>query len=262
MGPAIEEVEISPVVLMPAKSEVMPLIDAAVNGGADIATLERLFEMQKDWEAREAKKAFTRAMSAFQSEIPVIVKKGLASFEYKNGGGRMEYTFAKLEDITESIKSFLVQNLLTYRWESDTEQGVIKITCIVSHADGHCEKTSSISTPDTSGSKNGIQAMASATTYLKRYTLINAMGITVSDDDDDGHSAQSGSENIAEDVPEFITSDQIDRLKRMMVNANVSEGSFCHAAGIGTVESLTAARYQMGVDLLQKRIDKLKGVAA
>ena len=40
--------------------------------------------------------------------------------------------------------------------------------------------------PDSSGSKNSIQAIASTLTYLQRYTLLSITGLAASEADDDG----------------------------------------------------------------------------
>jgi len=49
---------------------------------------------------------------------------------------------------------------------------------------------------DSSGNKNEIQARGSAITYLQRYTLIAALGISTADEDNDGQTVQPQSEPI------------------------------------------------------------------
>jgi hypothetical protein len=52
---------------------------------------------------------------------------------------------------------------------------------------GHSELTKMTAPSDTSGQKNSIQAIASTITYLQRYTLLAATGLTTKDmPDDDG----------------------------------------------------------------------------
>ncbi len=73
---------------------------------------------------------------------------------------------------------------LSFRWRTDSDDGVVKVSCIISHRDGHSEETTLSAKPDGSGSKNAIQAIGSAVTYLQRYTLKAALGIAASKDDD------------------------------------------------------------------------------
>jgi hypothetical protein len=54
------------------------------------------------------------------------------------------------------------------------------------------EETTLPGMPDLSGNKNPIQAIGSAVTYLQRYTLKAALGLTVSkEEDDDARSADT-----------------------------------------------------------------------
>jgi hypothetical protein len=43
------------------------MIKAAVAGGADLEKLKGLLELQKDWEANEARKAYHEAMAQFKT---------------------------------------------------------------------------------------------------------------------------------------------------------------------------------------------------
>jgi hypothetical protein len=54
---------------------------------------------------------------------------------------------------------------------------------------GHSEETTLRAIPDTSGSKNSIQAIGSTVTYLQRYTLLAAVGMAAAGMDNDGRAA-------------------------------------------------------------------------
>lgn len=159
----------------------MMLLDAAVNSGADIEKLSKLMDLQERWESNNAKKAFFSAMSKFNANCPTIKKR-------KKAHNSM---YAPLGDIHEQIKDTLNQCGLSFRFEQDHTNG-IKVTCLVSHELGHTEKATMIAPPDTSGSKSAIQAIASTVTYLQRYTLCSALGITTADEDVDGRVDNGG----------------------------------------------------------------------
>ena len=158
-----------------ATTSPMQLIEVAINSGADIDKLERLMSLQERWEENSAKKAFFAAMSKFNAECPTIVKKKQAH----------NSKYAPLGDIHNQIKETLVSCGLSFRFEQDHNNG-IEVTCLVSHELGHTEKATMKANADTSGSKSAIQAMASTVTYLMRYTLCSALGITTADEDMDG----------------------------------------------------------------------------
>ena len=152
------------------------LIEMALTSNADIDKLERLMAMQTAWEDKAAKKDFLDALSKFQSKCPDIKKM-------KQGHN---YKYAPLSDIVSQTRELISECGLSYRFEQEHNNGLIKVTCILSHSSGHCEKNTMVSNPDTSGSKNAIQAIGSAVQYMMRYTFIGALGITTADEDMDG----------------------------------------------------------------------------
>jgi hypothetical protein len=51
-----------------------------------------------------------------------------------------------------------------------------------------------------SGSKNAIQAIGSAVTYLQRYTLLSATGLAAKNGDNDGADASPKLDNLDEQI--------------------------------------------------------------
>jgi hypothetical protein len=173
---------VSDVVVAPSTN--MDIVFSAMEKGFAMEMIEKVIKIQYDQEDRNARKAFYAALSKFQSAIPVIEKTGKASFPTK-GGGKMSYEFAKIEDIAKAIKPFLAPNGLSYRFDGKQNNGIIQITCIVTHVDGYEVESSMSAGSDGSGNKSEIQRIASTRTYLKRYTMTEAMGIIVGGEDDD-----------------------------------------------------------------------------
>lgn len=184
-----------------AQVSPMQLMQVAIQSNADVEKMEKLMALHERWEASNAKKAFFSAMAKFQAKCPTI---------YKLKAGH-NYSYAPLSDIQESIKGLMLECGLSLRFEQSDENGIIKITCIVSHSDGHSERTSMTGQPDTSGSKNGIQARGSAVTYLMRYTLIGALGITTADADTDGRVSWMNQANDGE-----ATVEQCERITSLL----------------------------------------------
>lgn len=156
------------------------LIALGIERGLDVTALEKLMELKQRYDADQARKAFFQAFTNFQSQCPDLRKTKEVSFN------QTRYHYAPLADITRQIAKTLKANELSYRWEIQDDEKTIKVTCLVSHVDGHTEQTTMTANPDTSGAKNAIQARGSAIEYLKRYTLIGALGISTADSDIDG----------------------------------------------------------------------------
>ncbi|WP_213308265.1 ERF family protein [Paraburkholderia sacchari] len=161
------------------------LLRIAVEGGADIDKLERLLVLQERWEANEARKAFTAAMSAFKCEPVEIFKKKAVGYNTKDGDF-VGYKHAELSDVTDAIAPAMARHGLSFDWDIHQGNNVITVDCVVTHVLGHSKKVTMSGAPDTSGKKNLIQQVASTITYLQRYTLLAATGMSTKDEDDDG----------------------------------------------------------------------------
>lgn len=156
------------------------LLQMAVSKNLDVEKLEKLMQLQQRYEAEKARKAFLRAVTNFQYECPSIKKVRKVSF------GTTKYSFAALNDITVQIRDLMKANGLSYRWELNDNGTNIECYCIISHIDGHSERTMASAGKDASGGKNEIQQRGSTITYLQRYSLISALGISTADTDTDG----------------------------------------------------------------------------
>lgn len=158
----------------------MEMLNRALMSGAAPETLEKMLVLQERWEKNEARKAFDRAITAAKAKLPVIKKNRSVSF----GAGKTAYAHEDLAEIERTVVPILSEHGLSYRFRTNVTDKSIIVTCIVSHQDGHSEENSLPGPADTSGSKNALQAIGSAVTYLQRYTLKAALGLSASEDDD------------------------------------------------------------------------------
>lgn len=191
----------------------MAMIDRALATGATPETLEKLLALQERWEAGQAKKAFDAAIGAAKAEIPPIIKNKGADFESKRTGTSTSYRYETLPALAKILEPILHKHDLNYRYTSKAEGGQIAVTCIISHVAGHKEETTLQCAPDTTGNKNAVQAIGSATTYLQRYTLKLALGISASDDDDANAVSDAGA----------ITAEQYQELQALLEKTGRTE---------------------------------------
>lgn len=164
---------------------VAQFIQTALQTGAKMEKLERLFELQKEYKADRAREKFTRAKAQFQKNCPPIEKKK----EVKKNG-KVLYKYAPLPDIVETIKKPLGDAGLSFSWkiENNQEDGklFIKAICEVTHEAGHTEKTE-FTLPVTDSNNKLIsrpQEFGKTLTYAKRYSLTSALGISAGEDTD------------------------------------------------------------------------------
>lgn len=181
------------------------MLQVAVEQNADLDKLEKLMELQERWEANNARKAYVAAMSSFRRDCPPIQKT--------RKGHNSQY--AGLSETVDQIKDLMATCGLSHSWKTSQQDGLISVTCTVTHIDGHSESTSLSATADNSGAKNSIQALGSTVTYLSRYTLFAILGLASQDMDTDG----AGSELPAEVIDAITTAETQEILHAVFVDA-------------------------------------------
>lgn len=168
----------------------MDMVQHAVSTGANLDVISKLMDLQERWEANQGRKAFDAAVSAAKGEIPPIFKDRQVGFESKRTGSSTSYRHESLGHIASVVDPILHKHGLSYRFRAEQGQAGITVTCVLSHRDGYSENTTLSAGADTSGQKNSIQAIGSTTTYLQRYTLKLALGLSTTDKDDDGEASE------------------------------------------------------------------------
>lgn len=154
----------------------------AKDPGVDVEKLERLIAMQERILKHNAESAFNAAFAAMQPEIPVIAERGRTD----------KASYAELEDIVEAIRPILAKHgfALSHRTEWP-DPSRVRIVGILTHREGHQRTSEFLSSADSSGSKNAIQALGSAVSYGRRYTTKDLLNIVTRREDDDGLVSES-----------------------------------------------------------------------
>jgi hypothetical protein len=181
-----------------APARMHPLVNAAMRGGAltDPATLRELLAVQREWEAGEARKAFTRALADLKRDLPTVIARD-ATVDYQSAKGRTHYTHASLAGVMEAITGPLTQHGFSLAWVPSTgERGAVRVTCRLTHAEGHTEECALEAPADTSGNKSPAQAVASTITLLQRYTAQSLLGIATADMPEDTGERQRSADDV------------------------------------------------------------------
>jgi hypothetical protein len=187
----------------------MAMVQYALANGADMAKLEKLIDLAERWDATQARKAFTAAMAEFKQNPPEILKDKHVAYTTSKGM-ITTYDHATLGNVVGQIIKRLADVGISHSWKLDQSTPRIKVTCILTHRDGHCEITEMSASADDSGGKNSIQAIASTKSYLERYTLLAATGLATNDGSDDDGVA-GGSDD--DETPKVAEPDGYQRWK-------------------------------------------------
>lgn len=217
------------------------MIRMAVSGGADLAQLEKLLELQQRWEANEAKKAFNKSMALFKANPPTIEKDRKVAFD------KTKYNYASLANVTRTISTELSKYGLSASWTTK-QNGVISVTCKITHELGHSEETTISADADKTGCKNSIQAIGSTITYLERYSLLALTGLATEEMDDDGRSAEKPVERINDK--------ELSTIVDLIVATETDELKLLKWAGIENLEDLPKSKFQQVVTTLKGKVKK------
>lgn len=219
----------------------MDLISRAQASNASIEQMQQLFELQLRYEANEARKAYNDAMANFREKAPAIART--------RTGHNIKY--AGLSESLDIIQPLLSQFGLSHQWKTKQDGNMITVECTVTHRQGHSESTSLSSAPDTSGSKNAIQAIGSTVSYLSRYTLFAILGLSSREMDDNGDSAGGKKD----EVPRISERQYLDLLA-LIADVGADEKKFNVYYKINDVAELPASKYEAAVKGLEMKRGK------
>lgn len=174
------------------------LLQQAMDRGAGLdvidkmmALAERLDAMREAQRRRDAEAAYIDALARLKARVVTVVKSKKVGYTSKRTGDTTSYSHATLADIMEAVAEAAADVGLSWNYpdavieRSGNRATWVTVTCNLRHVEGHAETLTLGGAPDDSGNKNPMQQMASAITYLQRYTLKALLGIAEKDDDDD-----------------------------------------------------------------------------
>ena len=214
----------------------LTMIDrAARDPDVSIDKIERLMSMKERLDGQVAVRSFNAAVALAKGDIGPILKNKTVDFTSQKG--RTNYKHEDFASVARTVDPVLSAHGLSYRFRSTQTGGKLRITCILAHESGHFEETSLEVGEDHTGNKNGIQAIGSAATYLQRYTLKLALGLS-SSDDDDGKAARD-----IEPVSDLECTAILAALKR----TGGSPEKFCSVYHIDQIEDLPSNLFEAAV---------------
>ncbi|NPU23993.1 ERF family protein [Bradyrhizobium denitrificans] len=224
----------------------MMILKQAMDAGKTGEDLKNMLDLYERMEAIAARRAFDAALAEAQAEIPTITKNRLVHFEAKNGGKDTSYRHEDLAEIVETIRPILHKHGLSHRFKTHQEMVngsmLITVTCVIT-GHGYREETPLSSGPDqnTSG-MNNLQRIASAVTYLERYTLKAALGLAASNDDDGrGSSAETGT----------ITALQMERMEALIAEVGADPVKVYQRYKKNSLAELTQSDFKSAMEKLE-----------
>lgn len=214
--------------------------------------LERGFALYERMQAMDAKQKFNGAMAKFAAECPPVPRRTEnAQFQVTRAGTRQNRTYASLEDIAETIRAPLAANGLSYRWTgTDVKDGRLTMECVISHVGGHSESSPVVLPVESKAGCSEQQKYGTAMEYARRYSLIQALGLTSCDPDTDGNDESGG---------EVISDQQTADLAAMLDELGGDHKTrFLAWLGVSALSDIPAARFNEAKAALARKLTERK----
>ncbi len=219
--------------VLPITGEDNNLIALAIEKGADVDSLAKLMDLQERQMNKVAEQEYNRAITGFQAELTPISKN---KDSYVG-------SYATLDHIAKTIAPLMAQFELSYSFESEISDGTVEVTCRVSHIRGHSTSSKFTAPIDPAAKVNDMQKTASALSYARRYALQLALGITTTDEDDDGNAGGIST----------VTTDQVIALDDLIKEVKANKANFLRFCKIEKLEDMPASKYDEAVKALEAK---------
>lgn len=166
----------------PNGNMLMKIIErAAFAPEFDLDRVEKLLALKTKWDEAQALREYAQGMVNFKKDRPEIFKNKHVSY------GQTNYDHATHDEVTDKLSDALARYGFTHAWRMVQAENRITVICTLTHVSGHMGSAELTAVNDGSGGKNSIQAIASANSYLQRYTLLAVTGTSTKDmPNDDG----------------------------------------------------------------------------
>ena len=224
-----------------AENPIGGMLNAILQKGVtadNVAAMRELVGLYERMEDRNAKQAFTAAMTALQAELPKVVARRIIP----NKDGSVRSTFADYESIWEAIEPTLTKHGFSVGFTIKYDGPRLIAVCRMRHAAGH-EEANEFGVRIGSGPPGCSEAQAdgAARSYARRGALCDALNIVVDHDDDARvHGAK-------------ITPEQAANLRERAAEVKADEAKLLRFAEADCYENIRATKFAALDDMLRKK---------
>jgi hypothetical protein len=166
------------------------------DAAAMVTVIEKLIAMKNTEEDRQSKISFEDAFARMKAELPTIQK----SKEVKRAGGQHMYNYAPLEDIQKVCDPVLRKHGFAYAWR---EEAIADGKRVWFDLFGHGHTRSNFfdapllaAKMSNSGGEivNAVQAARMTSSYAKRNSMVDGLGLVIEDEDNDASTIELDAE--------------------------------------------------------------------
>lgn len=220
----------------------LALLSRAVERGTPVEAIEKLVQLVREEQDRAAAREFAEALARFQSTCPPIPKTSTASIVSEAKGTKFSYSYAELDTIARTVAPHLHPLGFSYSWDSEVGEATVTAIATLRHRNGHSISARFSAPVDSAARMNVSQRHAAALTYAKRQALVQVLGITTADPDDD-----------TERPSERITADQAATLQALIDETGANVAKVLTYAGVTALDDVRKETYPAIIRGLEAR---------
>ena len=157
----------------------------------DTDKVRELFELQKEFDAINAEKAFNEAMTLCQGATPSVIKADSRNLQTNSN-------YAKYDAVVKALKPIYTEHGFTVSFGEELcdREGFILVVATVRHSQGHAETFKRFAPIDNVGPKGTptktlLHGCESSMKYMQRKLLESIFGVSEGEDDDGNAAGQS-----------------------------------------------------------------------
>lgn len=181
-----------------------------------------------------------KALAIAQGKMSVPQMNGSNNAFKKPDGSATRYS--TLADIIAATRPALTDNGIAAVQVANYVEGGISVETIF-HGHGSSLPTGPVVIPV---DKRSAQAVGSAFTYARRFSMSLACGVSGAEEDDDGNDAEKGAPKTGTEL--------VAKLQDLMDQAGVSAEDVCKAYAVGSLSELSPDKYDAATARLVARL--------
>ncbi len=207
------------------------LIDALQNPALTADQFQSLVVLERDLADRTARIAYSAALAQMQTELPTIQERG----GIKDRAGNVMARYALWEDIVGVVTPVLARHGFSLTFRTSSGDGLVSVTGVLSHAEGHEERTSLTLPIDSSGAKNVVQSIGSSTSYGKRYTASALLNLRSGTSEDDDGIRGGGAASV--------TDEQAANIEALISEVGANKSAMLEWLKVASIDAIPATKY-------------------
>jgi hypothetical protein len=199
----------------PSTMDIIAQVSAMPPDSGDrVALMERLIKMKYDDEDRTAEKDFHAHFAKMRAELPSIKK----SKEVKRAGGGHMYNYAPLEEIQKACDPILQSHGFSYSWREEAIEGGKRVWFDLfgyGHTKANCFDAPLLGAKQSnSGGEivNAVQAARMTSSYAKRNSMVDGLGLIIEDEDTDGGDSLQLDPELRATLEKLEGAETVDKL--------------------------------------------------